>query len=72
MSGNASSLHCTSATCTWTSRNLCGTREVEGYAGSPGAGNSVKPAILDGGDPGREGIKTPYENAVMLRVIFKL
>jgi len=110
---------------TWTARNLFRVSEVEGYDDSPGAGSSVKLAVLDGAhlvhefslgvcwtlnpmlriqlndvfqwapsadrdgdglndnwmlsgaksdqsDPGRKGIKTSYENAVMLRMIFKL
>jgi phosphate-selective porin len=110
---------------TWTARNLFSIWNVEGYEDSPGTGNSVKLAVLDGAhlvhefslgvcwtltpmlriqlndvflwapsadrdgdgvndnwmlsgaksdqsDPARKGIKTSYENAVMLRVIFKL
>jgi hypothetical protein len=110
---------------TWTSRNLFRSGEVDGYDGTPGEGNSVKLAVLDGAhevheftlgvcwtlnpmlriqlndvflwapsadrdgdgvndnlmvsggksdqsDPGLKAIKTSYENAVMLRLIFKL
>ena len=110
---------------TWTSRNLFRTRQVDGYEDSPGAGNSVKLAVLDGAhevhevtlgvcwtinpmlrlqlndvllwapsadrngdgvndnllvsgaksnqsDPMLKNRKTSWENAVMLRMIFKL